>query len=503
MAYNNTNNSSKVEPKRSHQWFMDGIEPELHPNKKQDVDTTNNQSFTALLNSNILPWMNVSYLQSLPQQCSESLLDGGEIREPINYDDKNVMPIGFGTKSMPTMSMEGSYGYDSSIGLSIVAERMEHPSLSINYGGIGKAKDKLMPVTMGDNFSMGVDSIVSPAGAMASSMGLSFKRSSANMMSLGDTYHTEDSNFLSARQHLIGNNKINTGELIGSFKEKDYYMSNNQSFFNKDNFSIAALGQTFNRDDSNITSMSFNKTPNCFTTTAKVDNNNILMSRTFRRGEGHNIISFGGFDKDDDVAKVSGRPLSSYDLLMVQSLGEISENSSEKGLGQSNVDTLEDTSPTAALIGVADSKKDEQKANKKSSSNSFPSNVRSLLLTGIFDGVPVKYIAWSREELRGVIKDTGYLCGCQSCNFSKTINAYEFERHAGCKTKHPNNHIYFENGKTVYGIVQELRNTRQDLLFEVIQTISGSPVNQKSFHIWKESFLAATQKLQTIHAKGE
>ncbi|CAH9145358.1 unnamed protein product [Cuscuta epithymum] len=487
MAYNNTKNSSKVEPKRSHQWFMDGIEPELHPNKKQDVDTTNNRSFTALLNSNILPWMNVSHLQSLPQQCSQSLLDGGEIREPISYDDKNVMPIGFGTKSMPTMSMEGSCGYDSSIGLSIVSERMEHPSLSINYRGIGKAKDKLMPVTMGDNFAMGVDSIVAPAGAMASSMGLSFKRSSANMMSFGDTYHREDSNFLSARQLLIGNNKINTGELIGSSKEKDYYMSNNQSFFNKDKTSIAALGQTSNREDSNITSMSFNKTPNCFTTTAKVDNNNILMSHSFRRGEGHNIISFGGFDKYDDDA-----------------LRKISENSSEKGLGQSNVDTLEDTSPTAALIGVADSKKDEQKANKKSSPNSFPSNVRGLLLTGIFDGVPVKYIAWSREkELRGVIKDTGYLCGCQSCNFSKTINAYEFERHAGCKTKHPNNHIYFENGKTVYGIAQELRNTRQDLLFEVIQTISGSPVNQKSFHIWKESFLAATQKLQRIYAKGE
>ncbi|MFS7972147.1 putative Jas TPL-binding domain, ribonuclease T2, His active site 2 [Helianthus anomalus] len=45
------------------------------------------------------------------------------------------------------------------------------------------------------------------------------------------------------------------------------------------------------------------------------------------------------------------------------------------------------------------------------------------------------------------------MCGCQSCNHTKALNAYEFERHAGCKTKHPNNHLYFESGKTIYQIV--------------------------------------------------
>lgn len=67
----------------------------------------------------------------------------------------------------------------------------------------------------------------------------------------------------------------------------------------------------------------------------------------------------------------------------------------------------------------------------------------------------------------------------------KMLNAYEFERHAGCKTKHPNNHIYFENGKTIYQIVQELRSTPESLLFDTIQTIFGAPINQKSFRIWK------------------
>lgn len=65
------------------------------------------------------------------------------------------------------------------------------------------------------------------------------------------------------------------------------------------------------------------------------------------------------------------------------------------------------------------------------------------------------------------------------------LNAYEFERHADCKTKHPNNHIYFENGKTIYAVVQELKNTPQDKLFEVIQHVTGSPINQKNFQTWK------------------
>lgn len=67
----------------------------------------------------------------------------------------------------------------------------------------------------------------------------------------------------------------------------------------------------------------------------------------------------------------------------------------------------------------------------------------------------------------------------------QTINAYEFERHAGCKTKHPNNHIFFENGKTIYAVVQELKSTPQEMLFDVIQNVTGSAVNQKNFNAWK------------------
>lgn len=65
------------------------------------------------------------------------------------------------------------------------------------------------------------------------------------------------------------------------------------------------------------------------------------------------------------------------------------------------------------------------------------------------------------------------------------LNAHEYERHAGCKTKHPNNHIYFENGKSTYQVVQELRSIPETQLYDAIQTATGSPINQKAFLTWK------------------
>ena len=133
-------------------------------------------------------------------------------------------------------------------------------------------------------------------------------------------------------------------------------------------------------------------------------------------------------------------------------------------------------------------------------------------------------LAVCNQELRGTIKGSGYLCGCQSCNYSKVIhllilsfysllcdptseacfwlkalNAYEFAPHAGHKTKHPNNHIYFENGKTIYQIVQELRNTPESSLFDAIQNVTGSPINQKAFRIWKGSTLLVLCLCPHIH----
>nr|GMD55889.1 uncharacterized protein LOC109187050 [Ipomoea batatas] len=119
-------------------------------------------------------------------------------------------------------------------------------------------------------------------------------------------------------------------------------------------------------------------------------------------------------------------------------------------------------------------KRKRQYTYRKMSVYSFPTNVKNLLSTGIFEGVRVKYVSWSR----GV------------------VNAYEFEKHAGFDTKHPNNNIYFPSGKSLYFVVQELKVIPQnDLLFEAIQTASGTPINIKNFKAWKALYESASSSL--------
>ncbi|KAL5809337.1 hypothetical protein ACOSQ3_030028 [Xanthoceras sorbifolium] len=128
----------------------------------------------------------------------------------------------------------------------------------------------------------------------------------------------------------------------------------------------------------------------------------------------------------------------------------------------------------------------EIKMSKKVVPNEYPTNVKKLLLTGILNGAPVKYISTTREkELDGIVSGGGYLCGCYLCNFSKVVSAHEFEQHAGVKTRHPNNHIYLENGKPIYSIIQELKTAPLGILEEVVKNVAGSSVNEGSFQVWK------------------
>ncbi|KAL9172858.1 hypothetical protein ABFS82_03G074400 [Erythranthe guttata] len=149
-------------------------------------------------------------------------------------------------------------------------------------------------------------------------------------------------------------------------------------------------------------------------------------------------------------------------------------------------------------------KKPEKEATvKKAPSKSFLSNVKSLTMTGMLDRVPVRYVSSSGKETDGIIKGCSYLCGCPNCNFSKEVNAYEFESHAGFKTSHPNNHIRFKNGKTIHQIVQELKRTPDDMLFDAIQTLTGILIDQKAFIYWRESFNGATRKLEPVSVKQQ
>ncbi|XP_062118142.1 uncharacterized protein LOC133831754 isoform X2 [Humulus lupulus] len=458
-------NSSRIESKRSQQWFMEGHpEVELLPNKKQAVEVPNNHHlFSGMLNTNVSPWGSGSS-SSTSNPGFHSWLYESETAKTVGFDDRNISSLGSGKMSLERKVNEDSFGNESSFGLSM-SHALEDPRSSLTYGGLRKVKvsevkdsENPMSVSMGQTYNRDNDKLVA--------MALTYNKVSDNILSVGDTYERADNHFISADQT-----------------------------FSKGDNGITSIDQIYKVEESSITTG---------LVYSKAEESSMSTSHAFNQGHSYNkgestIISFGGYDDD---ANDSERLISSYELLMGHASAQKMEEMNEKKMANSNAEVLT-THVTASAAESVPKKKDDHKIAKKIPPNNFPSNVRSLLSTGMLDGVSVKYIAWSREELRGVIKGAGYLCGCQSCNFTKVINAYEFERHAVCKTKHPNNHIYFENGKTIYGIVQELRSTPQNMLFDVIQTITGSPINQKSFRLWKESFLAATRELQRIYGTDE
>ncbi|XWS67025.1 hypothetical protein CRYUN_Cryun05aG0250900 [Craigia yunnanensis] len=139
----------------------------------------------------------------------------------------------------------------------------------------------------------------------------------------------------------------------------------------------------------------------------------------------------------------------------------------------------------------------ELKMSKKVVPSNYPTNVKKLLGTGILDGARVKYISIPTERvLDGIIHAGGYLCGCSFCNFSKVLSAYEFEQHAGAKTRHPNNHIYLENGKPIYKIIHELKTAPLSILDEVTKDVAGKSINEESFQDWKASLQRSNGKVE-------
>ncbi|KAJ4725875.1 putative DNA binding protein [Melia azedarach] len=441
-------NSSSIETKRSHQWFASSGESELFPNKKQAVQAANNKSSVGVSNSDVPCWGNTSSFQSVPNQFIGRLF-GSESARSVNFTERNVSSVGI--NDIRRKGIEDHFGEHAAVGLSI-SHAMEDPEAScFNYGGLRKVK---------------VNQVKDSNNGMHALKEHSFDRESNNALSPGQAYTKES---------------------------QSSYMTLAQEY-NKEDDSVTLMGHTYNRGDGHIRSAG--------NTYCKADDNALSLSETYSK-EDTSIISFVGFHDEHEIIPV-GQPISSYDSSYDQSSIQTSEATPENQLNVSNANAVA-ASPrlVKSKPETVSKNKPEFKSSKKEAPNSFPSNVRSLISTGMLDGVPVKYISLSREELRGVIKGSGYLCGCQSCNYSKVLNAYEFERHAGCKTKHPNNHIYFENGKTIYQIVQELRSTPESLLFDTIQTVFGAPINQKSFRIWKESFQAATRELQRIYGKEE
>ncbi|KAK9663880.1 hypothetical protein RND81_14G004000 [Saponaria officinalis] len=527
-------NISRIDVKRPQQCFTNDSEAELVPRKKQALEDPRS-SFFAGVPSLSLPW-GISGFNSVPIQLDENLLNTVTTRN-IDSNERNILPNDTGH----LISGRDPFENTSSFGLS-----MSHPlpdsMFGIDYGGSRKVKvikvrdpENFMPKSIGPSHSgeVGIEATTHGYSKMDNSsvsMFPAFSREDANVMKLGELYGREYDNFLSTRQSFSKGNGTETA--VRHKHEAGINIKPMSMLFGKNNFNIMSMPENFSKGDCSVipfenqsnevdTMISMRPVYNgdgCVSASNvcnyKVKVGAVSTAQSVCNCESHglsvghsldmgetNIISFSGHQKDDDT---SARMIGSYNSQTGQTAGQRLDTSSPKDLNVTNSNPAICTSEALSAGAESSSKrKDESKSLKKIPLNIFPANVRSLLSTRILDEIPVKYTAWSQEVLPGIIQGCGYLCGCQSCNFSKVINAYEFERHAGCKTKHPNNHIYFENGKTIYGVVQELRGTPQNILFDAIQTVTGSPINQKAFRLWKESFLVATRELQRIYSKDE
>ncbi|XP_027351883.1 uncharacterized protein LOC113862838 isoform X4 [Abrus precatorius] len=482
-----------------------------------------------------------------------------QLKLTANLVDKNMSSIGSGNPNMERKDFENQYGNDPSVGLSI-SHSIADPSACLNFGGIRKVKvnqvrdsDNCMPAaSMGHSYSRADSSTISVGAGYnknngnislgstynngndnAIAMGTRISKTDDNLLSMAHTFNKGDGNFM-----LMGHNYGKGDESILSmgqpFDRGDgNFISMGQSY-EKEDGSLISLGTSYTKGHESFISMgpTYGKSGENFISVApydkgtdhiismgptydKVDSNIAPTVPSYDRrdssslpvGQNHHkgqssTISFGGFH-DDPEPNPSGGIISGYDLL-IGSQNSAQGLDSQKDLTESNSESLVNSIPKPNTKNDTVAKNKEPKTTKKAPPNNFPSNVKSLLSTGIFDGVQVKYVSWSREKnLKGIIKGTGYLCSCDDCKQSKALNAYEFERHAGAKTKHPNNHIYFENGKTIYAVVQELKNTPQEMLFDAIQNVTGSTINQKNFRLWKASYQAATRELQRIYGKDE
>lgn len=400
-------NSSRIESKRTHQWFMDSPEVDLFSNKKQAVEAPNNLS-SGMLNSKVSAWGNSSSFHSISDHFTEQLFDPGAAS--MNFENANICPLSIDRKlSLERKDNMDPFGSDPSFGLSM-STTLEDPQSVFNHDGIRKVKvhevkesESAMHVPTNNSYDGGASNTLSnphayKGGDNSISMNLTYNKGDANVILMNDAYDRTDNNLMSMSQTY--NKGDDSLPIHPTYKDICNTISMDQGFSKVDS-NVMSIAQTYNKAHDN--SMSCNHFFN------KVDDDTISMGHTYHqrgndmpfashscnKGES-TIISFGGCD--DDYTTPSGLFISDYELLMGQAPSHKSEAVYEKELVRSSTNILLGTAQTSASETENFPKaKNGIKMSKKATSNNFPSNVRSLLSTGMLDGVSVKYKAWSRE----------------------------------------------------------------------------------------------------------
>ncbi|PNX58478.1 hypothetical protein L195_g050930, partial [Trifolium pratense] len=153
---------------------------------------------------------------------------------------------------------------------------------------------------------------------------------------------------------------------------------------------LMSMSQSYNKGDDNFSIAStYNDICNSISMDQgynHVDSNVMSIAQPNNKAHGgRTIISFGDCENDDVTP--SDLFVSDYGLFMGQAplcMSHMSQLANEKELVRSSTKLLPSTAQTSASeTENVTMTKEEMKMCKKATSNNFPSNVRSLLSTGI------------------------------------------------------------------------------------------------------------------------
>ncbi|KAK4392225.1 Chromodomain-helicase-DNA-binding protein 4 [Sesamum angolense] len=135
--------------------------------------------------------------------------------------------------------------------------------------------------------------------------------------------------------------------------------------------------------------------------------------------------------------------------------------------------------------------------SKKIIPDNYPTNVKSFLSTEFWKEPELSIFQYQARKRFQESSRVVVTCVVVASATSLVVSAYEFELHAGTKTRHPNNHIYLENGKPIYSIIQELRSVPLNSLDGVIRAMAGSSVNENTSKSGKGMIACVRYSVQT------
>ncbi|KAF2318679.1 hypothetical protein GH714_010028 [Hevea brasiliensis] len=233
-------NSSRIEPKRGHQWFMDTTEPELFSNKRQAVEAVGNRPVLGTSHMNISPWHNASSFQSVSGQFSDRLF-GSEAVQTNNMVDRNVPSAGGGNMNINMGRKEFNDQYEKlkSIKLGAPAMPFLHPwgtplaeQIAMRFQWVLPNKNESNAISLGPTYNNAAENTIS--------IGPNFSKADGNFITMGHTFNKGDENFIS-----MGHN-YNKGD--------DGILSMGQPF-DKADANFITMGPSYEKDDSNVISM--------------------------------------------------------------------------------------------------------------------------------------------------------------------------------------------------------------------------------------------------------